>query len=256
MYKRITGILSVAIVICAVIFVFTKKDEPAAQEVESQTPVISETQIAKKAQTSDLPDVHRSDWNLLLVNSTNAAEENAQEIISLSNGYEVDQRIVEDYTAFETAAAAAGYPLVMVSAYRSISYQEQIVSESIAQNMSQYGMSEEEARKETMKLMTEPGYSEHHTGLSVDVVDSDYFERTAGNLLVSGYGDEPGAKWIAANAAKYGFIVRYPVGKEEITKIDYEPWHLRYVGAENATYITEHNLCLEEYLDLLKKAGR
>lgn len=254
LYKRITGILSVVIVICAVIFVFTKKDEPAAQVVDP--PVVSEKQIAKKTQTSDLPDVHRTDWELLLVNSTNAAEENAQEIISLSNGYEVDQRIVEDYTSFETAAASAGYPLVMVSAYRSISYQEQIVSESITQNMSQYGMSEEEARKETMKLMTEPGYSEHHTGLAIDVVDSDYFNRTAGNLLVSGYGDEPGAKWIAANAAKYGFIVRYPVGKEDITKIDYEPWHLRYVGVENATYIAKHDLCLEEYLDLLKKAGR
>jgi D-alanyl-D-alanine carboxypeptidase len=72
-------------------------------------------------------------------------------------------------------------------------------------------------------------------------------------LLEPAYGDEPGAKWLAEHAREYGFIVRYPEGKEDITKITYEPWHFRYVGVEHAKYIEENHLTLEEYIDLLKE---
>ena len=96
-----------------------------------------------------------------------------------------------------------------------------------------------------------PGYSEHHTGLAVDIVDQNWYNSYSTQVLDASYGDQPGAKWIAENAPKFGFIIRYPKDRQDITGITYEPWHIRYVGKENAEYITEHHLTLEEFLKQL-----
>ena len=102
-----------------------------------------------------------------------------------------------------------------------------------------------------MKYLTVPGLSEHHTGLALDVLSIDWYNQ--GNSLEESFGEMDAGKWLAKNAAQFGFIIRYEKGKEAITGINYEPWHIRYVGIENAEYMYDNQLVLEEYIDQLKK---
>ena len=89
-----------------------------------------------------------------------------------------------------------------------------------------------------------PGTSEHQTGLAVDIVDTSY------QILDEGQENTPVQQWLMAHCAEYGFILRYPTDKSEITGVGYEPWHYRYVGVEAAREIMANGLCLEEYLAL------
>jgi len=202
----------------------------------------------------DFPTVSLDDWSLVLVGPNNKikSEIAQKDLGKLSNGYLVDQRIVSAYEKLADAAKAAGHPLVMVSAYRSVAYQEEIFNANVNTLMSQ-GHTKEEAIRITKLTFTEPGYSEHHTGLAVDVVDQDWYQNHTGELLNEGFGDTEGGKWLQAHAREYGFIIRYPKGKHAITQIDYEPWHLRYVGVEVATYIEEQELTFEEFLEEAKE---
>ena len=132
-------------------------------------------------------------------------------------------------------AAATGHKdIIIVDAFRSYETQQVVLDAKIAQ----YG--EEQGRL----IATEPGASEHHSGYAIDL--SLYVNSQ--QLDYDGTGDY---EWIPQNCAKYGFVIRYPEGKTNITGIDYEPWHLRYVGIPHAKYMTENNLCLEEYIEKL-----
>ncbi len=215
-----------------------------------------ESNASAKKSKDKLPNVKPDDWDLILVgpdHKLNQEIDEATELTALDNGYMIDKRIKTNYEEFAKAAEAAGFPLVMVSAYRSVSSQQSVFSQNVQEVMSSKGVSEEEATKITKETITVPGYSEHHTGLAVDVVDQNWYNNYPSQLLEASYGDQPGAKWIAENAPKFGFIIRYPKDRQDITKITYEPWHLRYVGKESAEYITSHHLTLEEYLDQLKE---
>ena len=106
------------------------------------------------------------------------------------------------------------------------------------------GYSKEDARRVAATIVAVPGTSEHHTGLAMDVVTPSY------QRLNSGYANTDAAKWLKANAAKYGFILRYPEDKTEITKIIFEPWHYRYVGVEYASFIMSEGICFEEFIEL------
>lgn len=127
-----------------------------------------------------------------------------------------------------------GVELFAQSGYRSFERQEAI----FAANVKQHG--EEKANTYSAR----PGESEHQTGLVMDVTSQEI-----NFLLEIDFAHTKEGKWIKKHAHKYGFIIRYPEGKEAITKYQYEPWHLRYVGKKAATEITENNLTLEEYLD-------
>ena len=96
-------------------------------------------------------------------------------------------------------------------------------------------MTKEQVDKDTAR----PGYSEHQTGLAFDIINTD-----------PSFDSTPEGKWLAANCYKYGFIIRYPKGKENITGFVYEPWHIRYLGVEIATSVYDSGLCLEEYLGI------
>ncbi|MFV0560281.1 MAG: D-alanyl-D-alanine carboxypeptidase family protein [Enterococcus sp.] len=269
--KKILGFISIIIMVGAAgVAIFgehgkdTKAKETKTEEVkkssQSKTATSTKTTTSsttKKESESKLPDVKTTDWDLVLVGPDNKIQNEIDEstqLETLANGYQLDKRVVSSYEEFAQAAEAAGFPMAMVSGYRSVADQQQVFSQHVQEVMTREGVSEEDATTETKKTMTVPGYSEHHTGLALDVVDQDWYSNfTTSSVLDAGYGTQPGAKWIAANAYKYGFIVRYPDGKDDITKITYEPWHLRYVGKESAKYITENDLTLEEYLKLLKE---
>lgn len=124
-----------------------------------------------------------------------------------------------------------GLPLIVDSAYRSGYYQQKVL-ESILK----------EKGEEAYKLVALPGTSEHQTGLAVDFA---YYENGIYDDNVKE--DDKEAIWLKENAWKYGFILRYPKGKEEITGFNFEPWHFRFVGLELAKELYEQNITLEEY---------
>ena len=134
--------------------------------------------------------------------------------------------------------------ILVSSAYRSFEYQEGLHEAYINDYMDKHDVSEEEAREQTLLTSAPAGSSEHHTGLCVDVVE----RRGVNRELDESFEDTEAFKWLSENAHKYGFILRYPKDKTDITKYSYEPWHYRFVGVFAASIIYEDNITLEEYL--------
>ena len=132
-------------------------------------------------------------------------------------------------------------PAIVTSAYRSYDYQKALF-EKYVQNRVARGMSRAEAEKDASRTSAKAGESEHQSGLCVDLL-----ERGERYLSVS-FEESDCFAWLCENAHKYGYILRYPKGKEHITKYDYEPWHYRFVGVDVARVIYEDKICLEEYL--------
>ena len=153
-------------------------------------------------------------WNLMLVNSK--------------------YRIPDDYSV-DLIRLSNGYSLFVRAGYRSEEDQENLMEDKI-EAYRQEGYSQREAEHEAEKWVAKPGTSEHELGLAVDINAEG---QTDGNRLY---------QWLADHSWKYGFILRYPAEKEEITGIDYEPWHFRYVGKQAAKEMYEKDLCLEEYV--------
>ena len=113
-------------------------------------------------------------------------------------------------------------------------------------------MTEDMAYKDALKTIQRPGHSEHHTGLCVDLVE----KRGLNRELDETFEETEAFAWLSQNAHKYGFILRYPKDKTDITKYSYEPWHYRYVGVEHAKRINQLDMCLEEYIDYLKAGNK
>lgn len=142
------------------------------------------------------------------------------------------------------AAENDGIELKLISGYRSPEYQARLFERSVSERM-QSGMSYDEALADTALSVARPYESEHNTGLAADIVtpqDDDVLESFE-------YTEQ--FEWLSENAACYGFILRYPRGKEHITGYIYEPWHYRYVGPYDAQCICRMGLTLEEYLKKL-----
>jgi len=140
------------------------------------------------------------------------------------------------------AARQDDVDLLICSAYRSYDQQAYNLQRS-KEGYLQAGYSPEQAAVIAGRYIAPAGGSEHQTGLAVDIVTPSY------QILDDGYANTAAAQWLLENAADYGFILRYPRDKAEITGIWFEPWHYRYVGREAAGTIMEQGLCLEEYLE-------
>lgn len=193
--------------------------------------------------------VAEQNWQLLLVNPWNELpEEFTVELKELSNGLEVDARIYDDLTAMLEDCRKAGLNLLVCSAYRTLETQTRLYNNKIAR-LRAAGYSKEDAAKEAGRWVAVPGTSEHQTGLAVDLVSSRY---TGLNKKQEQTAEQ---KWLMEHCWEYGFILRYPSDKSNITGIGYEPWHYRYVGKETAKAIRDSGLCLEEYLAVLKETG-
>ena len=176
-------------------------------------------------------------WNLILVNKNYRIPDNYDiELTELSNGEKVDSRIYPDLQDMFNAARANGLALFVREGYRTQEEQQEIMDEKIMSYMEE-GYSKKEARNLAEKYVAKPGTSEHQLGLSIDI-----------NADTTKCSSESVYKWLDENAYRYGFIKRYPSDKVEITGINNEPWHYRYVGYEAAKEMKEQNLCLEEYL--------
>ena len=183
-----------------------------------------------------LVETKRIDWRLILVNDENPMPEKYDiELTDLFNGTRVDSRIYPDLQRMFDDARAQGLHPIVSEGYRTREEQEAMLQIYVDRFLAQ-GYSQEQARELALDYVAEPGTSEHELGIAVDINASE------------GYSSQAVYSWLADNAWRYGFILRYPSGKEEITGISYEPWHYRYVGADAAAAIYEQGLTLEEYL--------
>ena len=180
---------------------------------------------------------------LSLVNPWNSlGEKYVPPLASLNDGIELDARALEALIELLEACADAGGAPYVCSAYRSYENQSTLYEDKLGRVLAS-GMDEPLARITAAREVAAPGTSEHQLGLAVDIIDSDY------TVLDEAQADTPTQQWLMENSWRYGFILRYPEGKSEITGIIFEPWHYRYVGKEAAEDIYASGLCLEQWLE-------
>lgn len=184
----------------------------------------------------------REDPLLLLVNRDNALPDGYQPALTALHDwpYSVAAAAYPDLCQMLADGLDQGLHFTIASAYRSVEYQEELFDEDVLARMDE-GMSYQEAWNETARYTMPPGCSEHSTGLALDIVSTDY------QRLDEGQESTPETQWLHENCWKYGFILRYPKDKTDVTGIDYESWHYRYVGREAACWLTENGLTLEEF---------
>lgn len=144
----------------------------------------------------------------------------------------ISKAVLPYFLLMQQAALKKGFNIIVDSGYRSYDYQQVIWDKNVLEKGLDYAE----------KYVMLPGASEHQTGLAFDIA---YIRN--GKYTDDVTVEDEEYKWLINNAHLFGFILRYPKGKEEITKINFEPWHFRFVGVELATYIHENNLTLEEY---------
>lgn len=213
-----------------------KVQKEADEKLGLMTKQLYDLQERVDGTTEDLP------WNLVLVNNTHPMKDGyVPELTELEPGHSVDKRIVNAAKKMLSDAEEQGLHIEICSAYRSVKRQEQVFGESMKERVKD-GMEYWDAYKETALNVAEPGTSEHALGLALDLISNEYSE------LDERQEETAEAKWLAENCHKYGFILRYPSEKTNITGIIYEPWHYRYVGEEYAAEIMELGITLEEYL--------
>ncbi|MDO5402033.1 MAG: M15 family metallopeptidase [Eubacteriales bacterium] len=208
----------------------TSKEATADQESENreqstenmQTKVESENAVgvSTKGYTIEKIDGVTYVNGIMIVNKT-------YPLPSSYNPGGLSGQVLDAFAEMQADAAAAGLNIWIQSSFRTYEYQDYLY------NM--YVSTDGKAAADTYSAR--PGFSEHQSGLCFDL-----------NSIDDSFTNTPEGRWVDANAHKYGFIIRFPLGKEDITGYKYESWHLRYVGEEIATYMYNNNMCLEEYL--------
>ena len=210
-------------------------DVPVTEAPQTEAPQTEAVQQTEAPQTDDAQQTD-DDLLLILVNASHPLPENIQvEQVTLSNGKQVAALIYPDLQRmFDAARAQNIYPTV-TEGYRTHEDQVAMMQLYIDRYIAE-GYSESDAQTMALDYVAVPGTSEHELGIALDINSQD------GNTDWNVY------EWLKNNAHNYGFILRYPEGKEDITGIDYEPWHYRYVGETAAREIYERQITLEEYL--------
>ena len=211
-------------------FVMTEPENDSSQSSKPQEKII---------------DYESLPWNLKLVNFEHALDETFEpaELSEVDNGYAADSRIADaTKKMIADARSKDNVRIIALSAYRDYDYQMELFENKVQRLQQEKGYSVDKAREEAKTVVAYPGTSEHQLGLALDLVDARHVKLDESQENTAAY------KWLYEHCHEYGFIVRYPNGKTDITGIIYEPWHFRYVGVEAATYIMENGITLEEYL--------
>lgn len=189
---------------------------------------------------------------LLLINGKNPLpnkESYAQNLTTIDAKYlcgqlnQLDKDVLPYATALMDAAWAEGIDIRVKSPYRSYETQERLYNNEVNKWLGK-GMGQAEAEDKAATIVARPGTSEHHCGFAIDFNETNTsFEKSNAYC------------WMLENAADYGFILRYPEDKQDITAVIYEPWHWRFVGIDIAKEITLKNICLEEYIEEINNKG-
>ncbi len=199
------------------------------------------TQVKQKDESG--AKLSADDWQLVLVNKQHPVPEDYTFTLgTITGNMKCDVRIIDELMAMLQAAKDDGVNLVICSPYRDYNRQTVLFNRKIDHYMDK-GYSYMEAYKIASITVTVPGASEHQIGLALDIVSDTY------SLLEIEFGETEAGIWLQNHSYEYGFILRYPLGKEHITGIQYEPWHFRYVGVEAATAISKQGITLEEFLE-------
>lgn len=227
------------------LFVGLKK-EPEIQFVVSpdSTPQSSETATPSES-TPESKYPKNLPWYLTLVNFECPLDKTfePEELADADNSYMADARITDSLKKMiADARSTENVRIIALSGYRDYAYQQELFDNKVQRLQQEKGYSVSKAREEAATVVAVPGTSEHQLGLALDLVDARHVKLDSSQENTKAY------KWLYEHCAEYGFIVRYPNGKTDITGIIYEPWHFRYVGVEAATYIMENEITLEEYL--------
>lgn len=186
-------------------------------------------------------NVNIEDWKMLLVNRDYILPDDyevklAPCITDDSDSLKLDYRVAPHYNEMYLAALKDGIELTPVSGYRSVERQTRNFNNKIQKYIDE-GYSKIEATQMAARIILPPGTSEHNAGLAMDICS-----------LYTSFENSDEFAWLSENAADYGFILRYPEDKQDITNITYEPWHWRYVGVEAAKEMKASGECFEEYL--------
>lgn len=182
--------------------------------------------------------------DLVLVNAEHAIKDSYDSSLrSICRGrLQASERLYSALSQMLSDAGEQGYHFWIASAYRSKERQQKLVDEDVAKAMRK-GLSYRQALRETYRETMPAGHSEHQTGLALDILCS-------GNMAMdASQKAEPGNRWLRKNCSHYGFILRYPEEKSDITGVSFEPWHFRYVGREAAEYMQKEGITMEEFWD-------
>lgn len=191
-------------------------------------------------------ELSADDWQLVLVNKQHPVPEDYSFTLgTITGSMKCDVRIIDELMAMLEAAKKDGIDLMICSPYRDYNRQTVLFNRKIDYYLDK-GYSYMEAYRIASITVTVPGASEHQIGLALDIVSNMY------TSLDTGFGETDAGIWLREHGYEYGFILRYPLGKEYITGIQYEPWHYRYVGKQAATAIMKQGITLEEFLEDLE----
>ena len=240
------GIVLIALLIILYFVFFGGKDGDVAPgtsgSVPSSTSQPADSTPPDASSAAPVETIPRDEWYMVLANRSSVLPGDFMVAETATVGEAVvDARIAEALRQMVNDAAAAGVKLKPTNGYRSIARQQELWDARV-KTLMEGGLSQADAETKAIDYTSAPGTSDHNTGLGLDIVSEDHPAKDAG------FAETAAAQWLAEHAADYGFILRYPSDKTEATGMDYEPWHYRYVGSEQAHKIKESGLCLEEYL--------
>ena len=254
--KRKIAIVILIIIIVIIVIVRKSRNKTTVETTTNQVEQtaskqeenkIEEEQEKEQGQSSNQnqeqkPENEITDWRLTLANYENLLPENfTVKVENIDKTRQFDARAIGELNDMMNQMKKDGITNIWIqSAYRSVARQKELYDASVKKYL-QEGKTQEEAEKLTNEYINKPGSSDHNLGLAVDF-----------NKVDNGFEKLDGFKWLQKNAENYGFVLRYPKDKEDITKISYESWHWRYVGVEHAKKMNELNMCLEEYIQYLK----
>ena len=243
MRNRIIAAAFLVLLIVGIIFIVKGcKDKKQAQEEQQQQAAEALARQDEPQEPEPAKPSAADNELLTLVNPWNELPEDWQvDLVTLSNGLQIDRRCYDALQEMMDACREAGYEPLICSAYRTQETQQDLFNNKVAK-LEAGGKSHDEAVQEAGTVVAVPGTSEHQLGLTVDVVDVN------NQNLTEEQEKTPTQKWLMANSWRYGFIHRYPNSKSDITGIIYEPWHYRYVGKDAAQDIFNRDITLEEYL--------
>lgn len=223
--------------------------EPTEAEVEKMLQFVSSGDIVTEIEVGNAQS--NPIWNLILVNRANKLKGDMDIEKTQFDTQWVDSRAAKAYQTMYEAAKKDGITLYLRSGYRSVSTQTTNYNADYQRNLNK-GYSKEEATRLTEQYYARPGESEHHTGLAFDIITPEYHNDVY--TLNEQFAETEAYTWLTQHCAEYGLILRFPEDKVDITKINYEPWHYRYVGVEHSEIIQKKGWCLEEYIANMRAA--
>lgn len=250
-------ILVLALLITGIVFAVSKIISLFTKKIE-EIPIDSNSVVNETVSTASITPVSTSgtqnstsseeilkQWNLKLTNKNVPIEKDyVPELAKIEGDLKFDKRAIGYLEEMMNAIRRSGISNIWIqSSYRSYEKQAELFENKV-NYYKQQGNSQEKAEQLAQRIVQRAEQSEHNLGLAVDF-----------NKVNQEFEETEAFTWLKNNAHKYGFILRYPKGKEDITGVSYESWHWRYVGKEHAEEIHKKGICLEEYIESLKKKG-